>query len=89
MNYDLWCKMYYFGAELDKQISVERRLVKSNPQDILALLPESFSMQDYLNLRMQLGKEGNGKSTLRTWKHRDYIAEDPISGMYVKLKKAA
>ena len=89
VSYDLWCKMYYFGAELDKQISVERRLVKSNPQDILALLPESFSMQDYLNLRMQMGKEGDGKSTLRTWKHRDYIAEDPVTGMYVKLKKAA
>jgi len=88
VNYDLWCKMYYFGAELDKQLSAERNIVKSNPQDILSMLPPEFSLQDYLNLRMQLGKEGDGKSTLRSWKHRKYIVEDPATGMYVKLNTA-
>ena len=47
-------------------------------------LPEAFTNEQFLRLRQRQGRRGDGKSTLRVWKSRGYIAFDEVSGMWQK-----
>ena len=82
---DLWCKMRFFGSQLEEEIQAEQQQVTAAPQNLLALLPGEFTYEQYLRMRQQQGKRGDGKGTLRCWKHRGYIEYDEVTSMWRKM----
>ena len=86
-QYNLWCKMLYFGQQLERELREEVEIQhQSGPQNLLELLPEEFSRDQYRQMRVSLGRKGDGESTLRTWATRGYIAYDDVSGRYCKTE---
>ena len=86
-QYNLWCKMLYFGQQLEKELREEAEIQRqSGPQNLLELLPDEFSRDQYRQMRGSLGRKGDGESTLRTWASRGYIAYDDVSGRYCKTE---
>ena len=84
-QYNLWCKMLYFGQQLEKELREEVEIQRqSGPRNLLELLPDEFTKEQYRLVRQQQGKAGSGDSTLRTWQARGYIVFDEVSGRYVK-----
>ena len=53
---------------------------------MLTMLPDEFTFEDYLNVRQSLGKQGDGRGTIRIWVHRGYIVLDDTTKRYVKKK---
>lgn len=83
--YNLWCKMVYWGEQLEKELREEVEIQRqSGPQNLLNLLPDKFTKEQYQQMRQQQGRSGTGESTLRTWQTRGYIAIDDATGRYVK-----
>lgn len=83
--YNLWCKLLYFGKQLERELNEEVEIQRqSGPQNLLELLPDEFTREQYALMRQQQGRSGPGDSTLRSWQSRGYIALDGISGHYCK-----
>ena len=86
-QYNLWCKMLYFGQQLEKELREEAEIQQqSGPQNLLELLPDEFTRDQYRQMRSTHGRTGDGESTLRTWAARKYIAYDDVSGRFVKTE---
>ena len=74
LQYDLWCKMRFFGREIemaDSAINIYRR---TGPQNMLDLLPDVFTRGELKGLRTE--KEMSSKKInklLYAWKARGYI----------------
>ncbi len=87
-QYNLWCKMLYFGQQLEKELREEVEIQRqSGPQNLLELLPEEFTKEQYRQMRQQQGKSGDGESTLRQWQSRGHIVYDEVSGRYCKTEE--
>ena len=87
-QYNMWCKMLYFGQQLEKEQKEEIEIMRqSGPQNKLELLPEEFTMEQYCHMRSSQGLSGDGKSTLRSYQNRGYIVYDEVIGMYCKTSK--
>ena len=87
-QYNLWCKMLYFGQQLEKELREEMEMQRqSGPQNLLELLPDEFTKEQYRQMRQQQGKTGSGDGTLRSWQSRGYIAYDEVTGHYVKTEE--
>lgn len=86
-QYNLWCKMLYFGKQLEKELREEVEIQRqSGPQNLLELLPDEFNKEQYFLMRQQQGRSGDGKSALRVWQSRGYIVYDDVSGRYCKTE---
>ena len=86
-QYNLWCKMLYFGQQLERELREEVEIQRqSGPQNLLELLPDEFTKEQYYQMRQQQGKSGDGESTLRSWQSRGYIVYDEVSGRYCKTE---
>ena len=84
-QYNLWCKMLYFGQQLEKELREEMEIQRqSGPQNLLELLPDEFTKEQYRQMRQQQNKQGDGESTLRSWQSRGHIVYDEASGRYCK-----
>ena len=81
---DLWCKMRFFGSQLEEEILAEEQQVNASPQNLLALLPEEFTYEQFVRIRQQQGKRGDGKGTLRVWKYRGYVDYDEVTNTWRK-----
>ena len=87
-QYNLWCKMLYFGQQLERELREEVEIQRqSGPQNLLELLPDEFTKEQYRQMRQQQGKSGDGESTLRSWQNRGHIVFDEVSGRYVKTEE--
>ena len=87
-QYNLWCKMLYFGQQLEKELREEVEIQRqSGPQNLLELLSDEFTKPQYYQMRQQQGKSGSGDGTLRSWQSRGYIVYDEVSGRYVKTEE--
>ena len=84
-QYNLWCKMLYFGQQLEKELREEMEIQRqSGPQNLLELLPDEFNKEQYRLMRQQQGRDGDGEATLRQWVSRGHIVFDEVSGRYCK-----
>ena len=84
-SYNLWCKMLYFGQQLERELREEVEIQRqSGPQNLLELLPDEFTREQYHQMRQQQGRSGDGESTLRVWQNRGYIAYDDVCGRFCK-----
>ena len=79
-QYDLWCKMRYFGAEMEEAMSETAVRNKRGPKNMLGNLPERFTKVDIARLGLNI------KFALYNWKRRGFIAQDEATGEYYKLK---
>ena len=87
-KYNLWCKMLYFGEQLERELREEDEIQRqSGPQNLLDLLPDEFTKDQYHQMRMRQGKSGDGDSTLRTWQTRGHIVFDEVSNRYCKTEE--
>ena len=87
-QYNLWCKMLYFGKQLEKELREEVEIQRqSGPQNLLSLLPDEFTKEQYQQMRQSQGKSGDGESTLRSWVNRSYIFFDEANGRYCKTEE--
>ena len=87
-QYNLWCKMLYFGQQLEKELKEELEMQRqAGPQNLLELLPDEFTKEQYRQMRVSQGRSGNGDSTLRTWAARGYIVYDEVCGNYCKTSE--
>lgn len=87
-QYNLWCKMLYFGQQLEKELREEIDIQRqSGPQNLLELLPDEFTREQYIQMRFSQGRKGDGDSTLRTWITRKYIVFDNVLGCYNKTEE--
>ena len=86
-QYNLWCKMLYFGKQLEKELREEVEIQRqSGPQNLLELLPDEFTREQYYQMRQSQGRTGDGESTLRSWVNRGHIVFDEVSGRYCKTE---
>ncbi len=78
-RYDLWCKLRLFGqmiydaeGEQDRQTANQR-----GPKNLLTLLPDEFTMDDYIKVRRAQGFDDESikrvKMALNQWVHRGYV----------------
>ena len=74
LQYDLWCKMQFFGHAIeDEEESGNRRPLKG-PQNLLDQLPEVFTREEAGLMRQRLGVRGGSlRQMLNNWKTRGYI----------------
>ena len=74
-KYDMWCKMHFFGAEIEDLEYSEPHSTKPGPQNLLDLLPDIFTRDEAQRIRKREGvTNGNLGNMLATWKKRGYIA---------------
>ena len=85
--YDLWCKQHFFGEQVELEKRKERVGHPRGRQNLLALLPDSFTMQDAKSVRLRMGLEEDPRQMLATWAWRGYIRQDPSQSHYVKTEK--
>ena len=86
-QYNLWCKMLYFGQQLEKELREEIEIQRqSGPKNLLELLSDEFTKDQYRQMRQQQGKSGDGESTLRSCQSRGYIVYDEVSGRFCKTE---
>ena len=76
LNYDLWCKMEFFGEDIEKANRGEERIGQRGPRNLLEMLPDVFTLEDAKRVRRQQGmgieKTGN---MISTWKKRHYVVQ--------------
>ena len=86
-QYNLWCKMLYFDQQLEKELREEVEIQRqSGPQNLLELLPDEFTREQYYQMRQSQGRTADGDSTLRVWTKRGYIVYDVTTGRYCKTE---
>ena len=74
LQYDLWCKMEFFGADIEAANRGEERIGTRGPRNLLELLPDEFSVEDAKRVRRQLGMDTDSTiKMIRIWKSRHYV----------------
>ena len=74
LQYDLWCKMRFFGQDIELAESAASNVKRGGVQNMLDSLPEIFTRGDLISLRKKIGiNKGDTNTVLRQWKHRGYI----------------
>ena len=74
LQYDLWCKMRFFGGAIEDLENIGLRDKKRGPQNLLDLLPDVFTREEASQMRIRQGiVHGSVGNMLATWKKRNYI----------------
>ena len=75
LQYDLACKMEFFGADIEEAQTVSLRNTRG-PRNLLELLPDEFAYQEVVQVRRQAGMGEKGtQNMLSQWMHRGYILQ--------------
>ena len=73
-QYDLYCKMRFFGDMIAKENCTAEKSSKRGPQNLLQILPDSFTAAQLLAIRLEHGLDAKGTDMMiRQWLHRNYI----------------
>ena len=73
-QYDLYCKMRFFGDMITKENYTAERSSKRGPQNLLQILPDDFTAAQLLAIRLEHGLDAKGTDMMiRQWLHRKYI----------------
>ena len=74
LQYDMWCKMKFFGDAIEAQEEGGMKPPTKGPQNLLDLLPEIFSREEAGLMRQRLGiRSGSLRQMLGNWTYRRYI----------------
>ncbi|EFB35694.1 hypothetical protein [Segatella copri] len=73
-QYDLYCKMRFFGDMIAKENFMAEKSSKRGPQNLLQILPDNFTAAQLLAIRLEHGLDAKGTDMMiRQWLHRKYI----------------
>lgn len=87
LQYDLWCKSHFFGEQVQEEKSHEQVKKRRGRQNLLDLLPESFSIQEAMEVRQSQGMAENGtRQMVNLWAFRGYVEQDS-TGRFVKTEE--
>ena len=76
LRYDLWCKMEFFGEDIEKAMTGTDKRTTPGPRNLLDLLPDEFTTREAENIRQQMDMTLQGtRNMLDQWKHRGYILQ--------------
>ncbi|MEE0985018.1 MAG: BT4734/BF3469 family protein [Bacteroidaceae bacterium] len=75
LQYDLWCKMRFFGQDIELAESAHYASTsKTGPKNLLDFLPDIFTREEAHLLRQKKGMErGSLSAMLGMWRKRGYI----------------
>ena len=74
LQYDLWCKMKFFGEDIEQIEASGTEKRTKGPRNLLDLLPEIFTRDEAQQMRQRMGiRHGHITQMLGNWKHRGYI----------------
>ena len=77
LQYDLWCKMQFFGEDIEAANSGNERIGTRGPRNLLELLPDEFTLEDAKRIRLKNGKsEGKTIKMIRNWINRNYVIQN-------------
>ncbi len=77
LQYDLWCKMQFFGEDIEAANSGNERIGTRGPRNLLELLPDEFTLDDAKRIRQKNGKsEGKTIKMIRNWINRNYVIQN-------------
>ncbi len=86
-RYDLWCKLKLFGQmiyDADEEQEKVSRTAQGGPTNLLTLLPDEFTMADYIKVRRAQGFDNDNrtriKMALNQWVHRGYVVKQIAEG---------
>ena len=94
-RYDLYCKMRFFGEAIKRANDTGEKSSKRGPSNMLMQLPDEFTYQQVIDLRVARGMDKKGTSRmLGNWKERHYIKvkdsnsvpQKFSSSVFIKLK---
>ena len=81
-RYDLWCKLKLFGQmiyDADGEQDKVSRTAPNGPKNLLSLLPDEFTIDDYVKVRRAQGFDNDNARRIRDaihqWVHRGYVAK--------------
>ena len=81
-RYDLWCKLKLFGQmiyDADGEQDKMSRTAPNGPKNLLSLLPDEFTVDDYVKVRRAQGFDNDNARRIRDaihqWVHRGYVAK--------------
>ena len=83
-EYDLWCKMKFFGEALQMLINQDKTEGKRGPQNMLELLPKTFTKEQAKEMRRSQGLNEDTYEMFRNWKRRSFITFNKETGAYAK-----
>ena len=76
LQYDLWCKMQFFGEDIERANQEGERIGTRGPRNLLELLPDEFTIEDAKRVRKQQGmNESRTKKMIAIWKSRHYVSQ--------------
>ena len=76
-QYDLYCKMRFFGDAIAKAQDEGVKSSKRGPKNLLQQLPDVFTFQQVVEARIQNGQSPSGaQRTLNVWVNRGYIKRE-------------
>ena len=74
LQYDLWCKMQFFGEDIEKATQEGERVGTRGPRNLLELLPDEFTLDDAKRMRQKQGMDASRAiKMIRIWKSRKYV----------------
>ena len=74
LQYDLWCKMRFFGNDIEMAESAMNISKRNGPRNLLDFLPDIFTREEAHLLRQKKGLErGSLSAMLGMWRKRGYI----------------
>ena len=86
LQYDLWCKMRFFGNAIEEVENAGTTNRKRGPQNLLDLLPDVFTLEEATQMRIRQGiGHGSVGNMLATWKKRNYI--EPLGNEDEQVKQ--
>ena len=79
LDYDMYCKMAFFGEDIERANYDGERIGTRGPRNLLELLPDEFTIEDAKRVRQSQGLSNNGNycmKMIRTWKNRGYVIQN-------------
>ncbi|MDO4159272.1 MAG: BT4734/BF3469 family protein [Prevotellaceae bacterium] len=84
LEYDMWCKMDFFGAAIDRENAEEYEPKSRGPRGFLYRLPQVFSLQELYDACPDTSQE-KLHNTLNQWRFRHKIKNLP-DGRFMRIR---
>ena len=84
---DMWCKLNFFGKKMEDDLDAETKLDTFHPKNILDTLGGTFTWEEFVKARQQLGLTGDPKEHMKKLRQRKQVDYDDTNDTYIKIAK--